>query len=409
MIQQLSNKHIIQKQNIEIDFEDISDGLSLQNRIADLFYEKLLPQMELLFDEFANDEYLISFETLTLDCGVLSHQHWEEEWIAEAVRSLRKELLAAHKIKKENASKADKSLDDFLYFLQTGRLPWNSTVVSINELAQIERDSVFLKKLIALIQEEQKAADRLVYHFSEAFVKNIITLLIEEKKGSIAADLDWKNMKLDQKNVQSGLIKMLCKVNNKTQELVAEDARNVSINDNTRERKKNVIEPECIYVHNAGLILLHPFLEELFSTLDLRTEQHWNNDLSAHTAAIVLEYLISGSEEYAEFNLPLNKILCGLTIEEVVIATAPLSQEMKEECDNILQVVIQYWSVLKNTGIDTLRETFLQRHGKLTEVENGWLLQVEQKTVDVLLGQLPWGISVVKLPWMNRMLFTEWA
>jgi hypothetical protein len=36
------------------------------------------------------------------------------------------------------------------------------------------------------------------------------------------------------------------------------------------------------------------------------------------------------------------------------------------------------------------------------------MLQVEQKAVDVLLNTLPWGIGVIKLPWMKEILHTEW-
>jgi hypothetical protein len=63
---------------------------------------------------------------------------------------------------------------------------------------------------------------------------------------------------------------------------------------------------------------------------------------------------------------------------------------------------------LKNTGREALRETFLQRLGKLSPTDHGWLLQVEQKAVDFLLNRLPWGIGVIKLPWMDEKIFVEW-
>ena len=51
----------------------------------------------------------------------------------------------------------------------------------------------------------------------------------------------------------------------------------------------------------------------------------------------------------------------------------------------------------------------MQREGKLTRKPFDWLLQVEQKTLDILLGRLPWGLSMIKLPWMPEMLRVEWA
>jgi hypothetical protein len=51
----------------------------------------------------------------------------------------------------------------------------------------------------------------------------------------------------------------------------------------------------------------------------------------------------------------------------------------------------------------------LQRAGKLSRVDDGWLLQIEQKGVDVLLSYLPWGIGLIKLPWMTELLYVEWG
>jgi hypothetical protein len=122
----------------------------------------------------------------------------------------------------------------------------------------------------------------------------------------------------------------------------------------------------------------------------------------------VLEYLVSGLEEFPEFNLPLNKILCGMDVAEVLQPVSELTSSVKAECKLLLHEVIHHWSILKNTSIDGLRETFLQRNGKVSRVDNGWLLNVEQKGVDVLLNGLPWGIGVIKLPWIADTVFVEW-
>jgi hypothetical protein len=80
-----------------------------------------------------------------------------------------------------------------------------------------------------------------------------------------------------------------------------------------------------------------------------------------------------------------------------------------KEADEMLLALIEHWSVLKNTSIDGLRESFLKRSGKLSIENNNWLLQIEQRPYDMLLQQLPWGISMIKLPWMKKLLITEWV
>ena len=65
----LQHSHIIQQQNIEIQFENFSDGIGIQNDIKDIFYEKLVPGIENLFDEITEEKYSISIEKLEIDCG----------------------------------------------------------------------------------------------------------------------------------------------------------------------------------------------------------------------------------------------------------------------------------------------------------------------------------------------------
>jgi hypothetical protein len=155
--------------------------------------------------------------------------------------------------------------------------------------------------------------------------------------------------------------------------------------------------------------LLHPFLPQLFKTLGLWVDQHWNDSASQHIAVQVLEYLVLGQEDFPEFNLPLNKIVCGMEVSEVLQPVAELPADAKAECELLLEEVIRHWSVLKNTSVAGLRETFLQRNGKISLVDNGWLLNVETKAVDVLLDRLPWGIGVIKLPWKVDSFFVEWV
>lgn len=147
----------------------------------------------------------------------------------------------------------------------------------------------------------------------------------------------------------------------------------------------------------------------LFEQLKLIHENEWIDELAQTKAVLVLDYLVTGNEKAAEFNLMLNKILCGFAINNIIRTDVALDHEAKNECETLLKNVIVHWSALKNTGIDALRETFLQRNGKLSPVDNGWLLTVEQKSTDILLGYLPWGFGVIRLPWMKEIVHTDWC
>jgi hypothetical protein len=164
-----------------------------------------------------------------------------------------------------------------------------------------------------------------------------------------------------------------------------------------------------IYVENAGLILFHPFLKSLFEQLELTQNEIWTNKMSQHKAILLTQFLIRGETKIGENELVLNKILCGFPIENVVNTQLEITQKEIEKCESLLQAVIEYWKILGDTSIAGLRETFLQRKGKILLTENEKLeLWVKQEGVDVLLAQLPWGIEMIKTPWMEDFLQCYW-
>ena len=124
---------------------------------------------------------------------------------------------------------------------------------------------------------------------------------------------------------------------------------------------------------------------------------------------MLLHYLATGETKVAEFNLLLAKLLCAVDFEEPIPNFIELTEKEKEESGNLLKSVTEHWAPLKNTSAEGLRNSFFEREGKLTQTETGWLLLVEQKTIDILLDKLPWGIGTIKLPWMKNTLNVEWC
>lgn len=162
---------------------------------------------------------------------------------------------------------------------------------------------------------------------------------------------------------------------------------------------------EGMLVQNAGLVIVAAFLPAILKKLN------WYNEsgiAKPDQALYLLHYLATGNDNAAEFELILPKVLCGLPVEYVVKEISMLHEEQKNEANELLASVIEYWTVLGNTSIDGLRESFLKRNGKLSYNGKEWLLQTEQQPYDMLLQHLPWNISMIQLPWMKQMLKTEW-
>lgn len=161
-------------------------------------------------------------------------------------------------------------------------------------------------------------------------------------------------------------------------------------------------------VKYAGIVLLAPFLKAFFSELNLLENGEWKNIDSTFRGVHLLKFLSNGHRQTPEYSLVIEKILCGLSVDMPVPLNVALEDKEIEEAGALLKAVITHWTALKNTSIDGLREAFLKRDGLLTKKDNDWLLQVERKTMDVLLENIPWGYSTISLMWNNYLLSVEW-
>jgi hypothetical protein len=168
-------------------------------------------------------------------------------------------------------------------------------------------------------------------------------------------------------------------------------------------------ETAGLYLPQAGLVLLHPFLPIYLGDVGLLAGEAFRDEAAQQLAIYLLHYLATGQTTAPEPELVLPKLLCGWPLNDPVEADLELPEAALAEGEHLLQTVIGYWEALKNTSPDGLREGFLQREGKLTRTENGWKLLVERQSIDVLLGRLPWGVSLVVLPWMDGLLTVEWT
>lgn len=180
----------------------------------------------------------------------------------------------------------------------------------------------------------------------------------------------------------------------------------------SRQRKARLTpettEPLGQFIGNAGLVLLWPFLTRLFTRCGWVNGISFTSDQAAYRAVHLLQYLVNKQEQPPEYLLVLNKLLCGLKKAQPVEKDVILTDEEKQIGEDLLAAVIKQWTVLGNTSVSGLRETFLERNGQLLFTGQHVILKAERKAFDKLLGRLPWSINLIRLPWMHQPLYVEW-
>lgn len=168
---------------------------------------------------------------------------------------------------------------------------------------------------------------------------------------------------------------------------------------------------QAIYIRNAGMVLLWPFLGHYFGRLKMLTPSNtFKTPEMAVRGVHLLQFLTTKHPGSEEHELMLNKILCGIPIETPIPYSISLTEEERQLSESLLRAIIKQWKALGNSSIDGLRGGFLIRDGRLQKSKSDkWTLRIEKKPYDILLGKLPWGYSMVKISWMPSILTVEWG
>jgi hypothetical protein len=172
------------------------------------------------------------------------------------------------------------------------------------------------------------------------------------------------------------------------------------------EHESDILEE--VYVENAGLVLLSPYLPRYFDMVGLMEGRNFKDRAHAERGVHLLQYLLNDSTENFEYQLVLNKVLCGVRAGIPICKGIEITEQEKTCSGNLLQGVLQNWPALKNTSVEGLRESFLQRKAHLQLKDDAWHLQVESKAFDMLLDGVPWNYGTIKHPWMERPIYVHW-
>lgn len=461
--------HIIKKQVLDLKVDSVQESASIQDRVRELYYHRIVPRLEKEFDQQCPENRVLRLDSLELNLGELATDTLEEQWEDRVetvlMEQVREQIQVARLLQQAghgdelNADTAN--LELLQVFLKTGNLPWwRQKIDSLDELLQqvLQASSDQLLTWLRENRNHSGLIDRLFGQFSQATFSQLLAALTGADPNELSAifqalgqaykqpKLVWKKALLQslQPTVEWGTT--LTGASNKKDQLVrfsrdlaielarisgnapdlrallpelvlnlgpqlAEDLLKAA---SGKDEKQDEPEPEAaetpeeLYLQNAGLVLFWPYLDQLFKALKLTYNNEFVNEMSRQKAVHVLQYLATGNDDGAEFDLPLNKLLCGLPVTEALDIGAELNAGQKEEADQLVSALIRNWEALNNTTPEGFRTTFVNREGRLVLENNTWTLLVHRETFDLLLDRLPWGIGEVNLPWMNETIYVEW-
>ena len=447
--------HIIQRQHYEIIMRQQKTALDIQQRLEEINTMYVLPQLAEKMDKYFSNDEVVTIDKLELNLGKISKDADSREWARLIIDYLEIQLKLFETVNaKTKKHKRQHLAESWIWYLRTGVLPAGSIYNSVREIIA---DLFAEEKTIIAYDEESKELIRwfLLNNADGYVIRRITSLDLAVKKIHIQLvfpdltnenidQLDdeinvvslpkpltnfykqrlWESVfnKLIKKNVSKEIsIKHLIEeIKVRSNELKAEANKDEDIiftfkkaneqaetNNKETASKASMAEPE-IFISNAGLCLLAPWLTNFFKETGLVNENKFiDHEKQAH-AIYLLHYLITKETDPTEEVLLFPKLLCGWPLQMPVFNKTEITGYEINECEDLLNSVIQNWFVLKNTTTEGLRESFLQRSGKMTEQEDQFIIQPEQRSIDLLLEYIPWTFRMIRLPWMKKSVQIDW-
>ena len=464
--------HLVNCLQFEIQCPDEDMALNVRHNFSQTYHEQIAEVIDRVCSKYVSEEESIRIDKLEIDLGHFSSNFFASEFAHVFLIKFEKELtekLSEIPSGQREASRQFSELELVQFFLQHGTLPWwaDESKLDVDELTHrvivTQQESLrqffynhrfnpaLWRRVVLQLNNETKTLILLLF---EEFIKakSLLTLWIAQLSDrgvdpgiceSIQQNNAIQNILLNNASLlfrHSGNNRVVLNIfKNYVAEFVLGNAAAMStINDALSNMESNIslggsgtaLSPEEIetahqdetlhddladkeelkkyVVRHAGIIVLAPFLKPFFSELNLLDGSEWKNNDAQYKAIHLLKFLATGQQKVPEYNLTLEKLLCGLAIEFPIPLDVVLGENEIKEAEVLLASVIGHWQALKNTSINGFRETFLKRDGIITRTEKGWLLQVERKTLDVLLDSIPWGYSTISVTWNSSIIFTEW-
>ena len=447
-------KHIINQLSVELSVTSEAEAFVLRKELNEVLQNEITAVIDELCSNYNISEDTLRIERLELDLGQIQTMNFKKNWIENFKQAFENQLHKANISIDNSYKKINKVQSNFELltgFLKTGQLDWwvISEDVNLTEIFEeiIQNQAFFLKDFLINNTHKKQIGQRILFQFSEKlilqFLENI-QINISEYEGyfyEIFKKIKDQNLiKENFENQDEFKLKIILKtlIENKFAVISKEqivlsfvqfiqnewdvsDKKMLSLlqdiipnyqqkNEQSFVENEEVIEEitSKITLQNAGIILIAPYFKHFFQELQLIDNQKFISQKSQYKAIHLIKYLATGKTEFDEFDLTLEKLICGISLDESVPRKVNFLEHEIAEADELLKSVIEHWQVLKNSSPEALRNTFFQREGILQKNEFGWQVNIERKTQDILLDSIPWGFSMIVPAWNNYIITVEW-
>lgn len=416
--------HIIKQLALELNVQASRDQdyHAISERLSVLGRERIPEIIDRVLSELVPPDRYVRYDKIVLDCNVNSLEELELSIRRQLADELERFVETEQQVRLLKFPNPDNGRQDvvgsptgpaawIVHFLEYGFLPWSApaeiTVASLAyELVELlANDPSFVTRLRRLLLQNSNCLKRMLAQFGELMLQRLTGGIKEE---AIPPTLLSLPEQMEYWTQQLRLFTEARDVNTQKPKSSGSDDVRLSEKERTPSAlllQNNTAQKTALTVRQAGLVLLHPFINRF---LTLHGAASNDEIVDPSLAASLLQSLVVGESPTAEWELVLPKVLLAIPLEEVLVLPKLTDQHLRSG-EELIEAAIRHWSALGSTSVAGFRANFLEREGLLHSQGADWYLQVAQAPYDMLLDRLPWNVSMIKLPWMEGMLRVDFG
>src|SRR5579871_963569 len=188
--------HIVKKQVFDLTLPAEQNAFELQHRISSYNQQEIISVLQKVFDEISADDENLYIDKLIIDLGNISLKKINSNNWADIIEmELRKQLknISATPENKKNFLRLPKTTSIFrqwMFSMQNGYLPWNSSVVNdtwyTQVLEAIATEHKIADELRLELGNNKTVVQRIVLQHAVTFLISLVELLTAEKQDKLA-------------------------------------------------------------------------------------------------------------------------------------------------------------------------------------------------------------------------------
>jgi len=252
----------------------------------------------------------------------------------------------------------------------------------------------------------------------EIYIQSLLTFLHAETSQSKEALIDWMVEEVEKRSshIKVTLLEVLKAIRTDYESPVDTLPEEIEALEEKKEEKVEIPvelegkpEPET-YISNAGLILFAPLLENAFRELGYTDHTgKFKTDKLRERSVHFLGHLAFEQNKMPEEEMVLCKLIAGMDLDTPLALEMALTENEIEKTSALIDLIRSKWSGMDKTTNEIFRKSWIMREGRLQkDSREDYVLRVDQKGFDILLGRFSLGIPRFEYPWTSTTMRVEW-